>query len=269
MNLALGLVVFTVVGVGTLIHWMIPSMPLPIAFALAAVLAPTDPVAVGAVLEKARMPRRLLNILEGEALLNDASGLVCMRFAVVAATTGTFSLADAGMTFLWLAGAGIAAGVGVTLAVNRVQDFVAVRVGEELGSKILVSLLLPFGAYLLAEAVGASGILAAVAAGIAMAFAEQTGRALPTTRVRRAAVWDMVAFALNGAMFVLLGEQLPTIVRSAAAGPCGRRKARRGCSWSTSASSPRRWSPCGSSGCGCPSGCAAAATCRGRRGFRA
>ena len=79
------------------------------------------------------------------------------------------------------------------------------------GSKILVSLLLPFGAYLLAEAVGASGILAAVAAGITMAFAEQTGRALPTTRIRRTAVWDMVQFALNGAMFVVLGEQFRLI----------------------------------------------------------
>jgi Na+/H+ antiporter len=215
VSLALGLVVFTVVGVGYLIHWMIPPMPLPVAFALASALAPTDPVAVGAMLERSRLPPRMINIIRGESLLNDASGLVCMRFAVIAATTGTFSLVDAGATFLWLAGAGIAAGVATTWAATKVQDLVAVRAGEESGSKILLSLLLPFGAYLLAERLGASGILAAVSAGITMAFAEQTGRALPTTRVRRAAVWDMLQFALNGAMFVLLGEQLPLIVAGA------------------------------------------------------
>lgn len=216
-SLALGLVVFTVVGIGFLVHWMIPTIPLPVAFALAAALAPTDPVAVGAMLEQSRLPRRLLSIIEGESLLNDASGLVCMRIAIAAAVTGSFSLLDAGTTFLWLAVGGIGAGVATTIAINRFQDFVARRVGEESGSKILVSLLLPFGAYLLAEAIGASGILAAVAAGVTMAFSEQSGRALPTTRVRRAAVWDMLQFALNGAMFVLLGEQLPRILAGAAA----------------------------------------------------
>lgn len=216
-SLALGLVVFTVVGIGFLVHWMVPAMPLPVAFALAAVLAPTDPVAVGALLDKSPLPRRLLDIIEGESLLNDASGLVCMRFAVAAAATGTFSLVEASGTFLWLAAGGIAAGVGTMIAATRLQDFVARRVGEETGSKILLSLLMPFGAYLLAERIGASGILAAVAAGVTMAYAEQSGRALPTTRVRRAAVWDMLQFALNGAMFVLLGEQLPGIAAGSAA----------------------------------------------------
>ena len=215
LSLAFGLVVFSVVGIGFLVHWMIPSMPLAVAFALGAVLSPTDPVAVGAILDNGRMPRRLRHVLEGESLLNDASGLVCMRFAILAATTGSFSLADAGLTFLWTVVAGIAAGVGTMVAATRLQHLVALRVGEESGSKILVSLLMPFGAYLLAEAIGGSGILAAVAAGITMAFAEQSGRALPTTRVRREAVWDMVQFALNGAMFVLLGEQLPSIFRGA------------------------------------------------------
>ena len=216
VNLALGLVVFSVVGIGFLLHWMMPQMPLPVAFALAAVLSPTDPVAVGAILERARLPPRLLHILQGESLLNDASGLVCMRFAIAAAATGTFSIVDAGMTFTWLVAGGVAAGFGTTIVVTRVQATVARRAGEELGSKILLSLLLPFGAYLLGEKIGASGILAAVAAGITMAFAEQGGNALPTTRVRREAVWDMIQFALNGAMFVVLGEQLPTIAQAAA-----------------------------------------------------
>ncbi|MFT3971979.1 MAG: Na+/H+ antiporter [Amaricoccus sp.] len=214
-DLALGLVVFSVIGIGFLVHWMIPAMPLPVAFALAAVLSPTDPVAVGAILRKAPVPPRLVQVLEGESLLNDASGLVCMRFAVAAMVTGGFSVLSAAGTFVWLVAGGITAGVATTLGITLLQGRIAMRLGEEPGSKILVSLLLPFGAYLLAEGLGASGILAAVAAGIAMAYVEQSGRAMPATRMRRIAVWDMVQFGLNGAMFVLIGEQLPTIARGA------------------------------------------------------
>ena len=90
LELALGLVVFTVVGAGLLIHAMIPAMPMPVAFALAAVLSPTDPIAVSAIAERVHVPKRMMRILEGESLLNDASGLVCLRFAIAAALTGTF-----------------------------------------------------------------------------------------------------------------------------------------------------------------------------------
>src|SRR5471032_1588884 len=89
LELALGLVVFTVVGAGLLIHAMIPAMPMPVAFALAAVLSPTDPIAVSAIAERVHVPKRMMRILEGESLLNDASGLVCLRFAIAAALTGT------------------------------------------------------------------------------------------------------------------------------------------------------------------------------------
>src|SRR6266436_6380282 len=91
LELALGLVVFTVVGVGFFINWMIPEMPVAVAFALAAIVSPTDPIAVSAIAARVPIPKRLMHILEGESLLNDASGLVCMRFAVAAALTGTFS----------------------------------------------------------------------------------------------------------------------------------------------------------------------------------
>ena len=91
LQLALGLVVFTVLGVGFFIHWLIPAMPLAVAFALAAILSPTDPIAVSAIASRVPIPKRLMHILDGEALLNDASGLVCMRFAVAAALTGAFS----------------------------------------------------------------------------------------------------------------------------------------------------------------------------------
>jgi CPA1 family monovalent cation:H+ antiporter len=219
LELSLGLVLFTVIGAGYLIHWLIPSLPLAVSFALAAILAPTDPVAVSAIAARVPIPPRLMHILEGESLLNDASGLVCFRFAVAAALTGTFSLGDATLTFLWVALAGIAIGAGLTVIVSGAQRILAARIGEETGSPILVNLLLPFGAYLAAEHVEASGILAAVAAGITMSYVELSGRALATTRVRRAAVWDTVQFALNGVMFVLLGEQLPDIVRAAINAP--------------------------------------------------
>ncbi|MGB7480531.1 MAG: Na+/H+ antiporter [Burkholderiaceae bacterium] len=217
LEMALGLVVFTVVGAGFLIHWLVPSMPLTVAFALAAIVSPTDPVAVSSIAARVPIPKRLMHVLEGESLLNDATGLVCFRFAVAAALTGGFSLASASLTFLWLALGGLGIGAGFTLAVSLAQRALARHVGEESGSSILISLLIPFGAYLAAEHLGASGILAAVAAGITMSYVELTGRALATTRVQRAAVWDTIQFALNGVMFVLLGEQLPSILRGALA----------------------------------------------------
>jgi len=219
LELALGLVLFTVLGAGFLIHWLIPELPLAVSFALAAILAPTDPVAVGSIAARVPIPPRLMHILEGESLLNDASGLVCFRFAVAAALTGSFSPGSAALTFLWVALGGIASGVVVTLAMGAMQRLLAKRIGEEPGASILLNLLLPFGAYMAAEHLEASGILAAVAAGVTMSYIELGGRALATTRVRRNVVWDTVQFALNGVMFVLLGEQLPDIVRAALRGP--------------------------------------------------
>jgi Na+/H+ antiporter len=215
LQLALGLVVFTVLGIGFMIHWLVPAMPLPVAFALAAIVSPTDPVAVSSIGARVTIPSRLMHILEGESLLNDATGLVCFRFAVAAALTGSFSLARASLTLVWVAAAGIAIGVGITLLVTLAQRWLAPRYGEESGSPILINLLIPFGAYLLAEHLRASGILAAVAAGITMSYVELSGRALATTRVQRAAVWKTVQLSLNGVMFVLLGEQLPSILRGA------------------------------------------------------
>jgi len=223
ISLALGLVIFTVVGVGFLIYWLVPGMPLPVAFALAAVVSPTDPVAVSSIVSRCPMPKRLMHILEGESLLNDASGLVCFRFAVVAAVTGMFSLGSASLAFLWMALGGALFGVAVTFAISFTQRRMSRLWGEESGAAILINLLTPFGAYLAAETFHASGIISAVAAGITMSYIELHGRALATTRIQRTAVWDMVRFALNGLMFVLLGEQLPTIVSRAmkAAGEAG------------------------------------------------
>lgn len=215
VELALGLVLITVVGMGLFIHWMIPAMPMAVAFALAAVVSPTDPIAVSAIAARVPIPKRMMHILEGESLLNDASGLVCLRFAIAAALTGTFSAGTAALNFLWVAGVGLAIGVAVTLAVTRVKAWVTKRWGEDTGSQVLVSLLIPFGSYLLAEHFHASGILAAVSAGVTMSFAEISRQAMAVTRMRRNSVWDTIQFALNGIIFVLLGEQLPAILAGA------------------------------------------------------
>jgi monovalent cation/hydrogen antiporter len=217
LELALGLVVFTVLGMGFLIHWMIPAMPLSVSFALAAIVSPTDPIAVSAITARAPIPKRVMHVLEGESLLNDASGLVCFRFAVAAAVTGTFSLPTAAITFVWLALGGAMVGVTVTYVIMRVKNRVSARFGEESGSHVLLSLLVPFVAYQVAEHLACSGILAAVSAGITMSYLELAGEALGATRMQRAAVWDTLQFALNGVMFVLLGEQLPGILSGAVA----------------------------------------------------
>ncbi|GHD12630.1 Na+/H+ antiporter [Tianweitania populi] len=216
LGLALGLVVFTVLGMGLFINWLIPSMPLAVAFGLAAVISPTDPIAVSAIAQRVSIPKRMMHILEGESLLNDASGLVCLRFAVAAALTGAFSLQEAAMNFLWVAIGGVVVGVGLTWCVAHAKSFISHRFGEDFGSQILISLLIPFGSYLLAEHLHCSGILAAVAAGLTMGFVETTGDLQATTRIRRNTVWDTIQFTANGIIFVLLGEQLPGILDGAA-----------------------------------------------------
>jgi monovalent cation/hydrogen antiporter len=214
LTLAFGLVLFTVLGMGLFIHWLVPAMPLAVAFALAAAISPTDPIAVSAIAARTPIPARLMHVLQGEALLNDASGLVCMRYAVAAALTGAFSWSAALATFLWLALVGVAVGSGVTWLVARAATWASERWGEDGGAQILITLLLPFGVYLLAEQLHGSGILAAVAAGVTMSFTDswpwRSG-----TRLHRTAVWDMVQFAANGSIFVLLGEQLPALVLAA------------------------------------------------------
>jgi len=211
VTLALGLVLATVLGMGWFIHWLIPAMPLAVAFALAGVIAPTDPIAVSAVAARHPIPARLMHLLQGEALLNDASGLVCMRFAVAAALTGAFSLPGALVSFGWVAAGGLLIGAGVTWGVARIAARTTAQGTQGGGSQILATLLLPFGVYLLAEHLHCSGILAAVAAGLTMNLTDAwPWRA--ATRLQRTAVWDTVQLATNGAIFVLLGQQLPALL---------------------------------------------------------
>lgn len=209
MSLAIGLVVVTVIGMGFFIHWLIPAISLAVAFALAAILSPTDPVSVSAMTVNSPLPSRMAHILEGESLLNDATGLVCFGFAVLAATTGVFSLVSAAGQFVVVAVGGILVGLLVAWAIGWLNQFLVKRTGEEPAIQIMISLLMPFTAYLVAEHLLVSGILAAVVAGIAMHYEKIAGRMQAATRMQSKAVWDTVQTALNGMIFILLGEQLP------------------------------------------------------------
>ncbi|MEI9532531.1 Na+/H+ antiporter [Moellerella wisconsensis] len=214
LSLAIGLVIVTVVGMGLFIHWLIPTISLAIAFALAAILSPTDPVSVSAMTVNSPLPSRIAHILEGESLLNDATGLVCFSFAVMATLTGTFSLSSATGEFFIVALGGGLVGLVVACGIGQLNQFLVKRTGEEPGIQILISLLIPFTAYLVAEHLHVSGILAAVVAGIAMHYERLVGRMQSATRVQSKAVWDTIQIALNGMIFILLGEQLPRLWRS-------------------------------------------------------
>jgi len=213
LTLALGLVLFTVLGLGYFAHWMIPDLPLTVAFALAAVLSPTDAVAVSAITRRLGMPEKTMHILEGESLLNDASGLVALKFAVAATLTGTFSWADAGRSFLLIALGGLAVGTAAGWAYARARSTITRRLGDVAATQtVLLMMLLPFAAYIVAERLGVSGILAAVAAGITTNFADLERSEFIAERMQAQGTWAMVESSFNGAIFLLLGLQLPSII---------------------------------------------------------
>ena len=214
LTLAVGLVLFTVVGAGYFIHWLLPSIPLPVAFALAAVLSPTDAVAVSAITQ-GRLPTPLMHMLQGEALLNDASGLVTFKFALAAAITGVFSLTEASLTFVLVALGGLAVGVALSWLVGRLRMWMIARGWDDPATHVVFMLLLPFAAYVLAERLGASGILSAVAAGMMQSWLDLLPRQT-STRLLNRSVWSLLEFAFNGLIFLLLGLQLPDIVKAVA-----------------------------------------------------
>ncbi|VVQ20679.1 Sodium, potassium, lithium and rubidium/H(+) antiporter [Pseudomonas fluorescens] len=214
LTLAVGLVLFTVVGAGYFIHWLLPSVPLPVAFALAAVLSPTDAVAVSAI-SRNRLPTPLMHILQGEALMNDASGLVTFKFALVAAVTGVFSLANASLTFVMVAVGGLAIGVALSWLVGRLRAWMIARGWDDPATHVVFMLLLPFAAYVLAERMEVSGILSAVAAGMMQSWLDLLPRQT-NTRLLNRSVWSLLEFAFNGLIFLLLGLQLPDIIKAVA-----------------------------------------------------
>ncbi|WP_085724494.1 Na+/H+ antiporter [Pseudomonas sp. R37(2017)] len=214
LTLAVGLVLFTVVGAGYFIHWLLPGVPLPVAFALAAVLSPTDAVAVSAI-SRNRLPTPLMHILQGEALMNDASGLVTFKFALAAAVTGVFSLANASVTFVLVALGGLAVGVALSWLVGRLRAWMIARGWDDPATHVVFMLLLPFAAYVLAERMEVSGILSAVAAGMMQSWLDLLPRQT-NTRLLNRSVWSLLEFAFNGLIFLLLGLQLPDIIKAVA-----------------------------------------------------
>ncbi|WBG66003.1 Na+/H+ antiporter [Pseudomonas citronellolis] len=212
LTMAFALVLFTVAGGGAFIHLLIPEIPWAAAFALAAVLSPTDALAVSAIAQN-RLPRRLMHVLQGEALMNDASGLVAFKFAVAAAMTGAFSLLDASLSFLLVAAGGLACGVVLSWLLGRIRAWMIRRGWDDPATHVVLMLLLPFAVYMVAEEFGVSGILAAVAAGMMQSWTDLLPRQTHT-RVLNRSVWSMLEFAFNGVVFLLLGLQLPDILKS-------------------------------------------------------
>jgi len=213
LMLALGLVFMTVVAIGYFVHALVPTMPLPVAFALAAVLSPTDAVALSGIAGRNRLPEGLMHILEGEALMNDASGLVALKFAVAAALTGVFSLRDASVSFVIIALGGLAVGAAVAWLFSYTSThFLNLTEEGDPMPGVVMTMLIPFASYLFAEHFGFSGILAAVAAGMTMNYSSFATSSPASARVRASVTWTMIEFIFNGMVFILLGLQFPHII---------------------------------------------------------
>jgi monovalent cation/hydrogen antiporter len=204
--LAIGLVTVTTVTVAVVAHAFIDDLSWGVAFVLGAVVSPTDPVAATEIAVRSRAPRRLITLVEGESLINDATGLIAYKFAVAAVLSGTFSLADAMGDFLLSAAVGLAIGLTVGFGVAMLRKHV-----DDAPTEIAISLLTPYVAYLPAEALGVSAVLAAVTAGMCLGW-RSPELVTPSTRIQLVGFWEILSFALNAALFVLVGLQLQTVV---------------------------------------------------------
>jgi CPA1 family monovalent cation:H+ antiporter len=205
--LAIGLVLLTTAAVALVAHLLI-GMPWGVAFVLGAILAPTDPVAAQAVFRRLGVPGQAGTIVEGESLLNDGTGLVAYRIAVAAVVTGTFSVWEAGFSFLLVGGGGLVVGLALGWAVlplwARVRDpsiFIA------------LSLLTAYAVYVLAEEVlHVSGVLAVVSYGLYRGWRDPRIFPDASTRMRNISFWGVLIFLLESMLFVLIGQQLPLIL---------------------------------------------------------
>jgi Na+/H+ antiporter len=207
--LATGLVVLTSVSVAFVAHWVI-GLPLDVGFVLGAILSPTDTVATDAVAEETGMPSRLLTVLGGESLINDATGLVLYKFAVAAVMVGTFSFGSALGQFAYVAVVGIVVGLGGGLLGQRATRFLFDHNLTDDVISVTITLITPFLVYLAADRLGGSGVLAAATAGM---YLSQKGGGMYTPEARLVArsVWNTLFFVFNGALFIILGLQLRTI----------------------------------------------------------
>lgn len=208
--LALGLVFVTVFAGGYFIHWLIPSIPLPAAFALAAILSPTDAVAVSSLAGRINLPKGILRLLEGESLMNDASGLVAFKFAIAATVTGVFSITEAAGSFLLISIGGLVCGTIVAFLIVWLRMFIR-RLGmEDVTMHMLIQILTPFAIYLITEGFGLSGILAVVAGGIVHAIEKDRTESMQAElQVVSQNTWSVILYILNGLVFVVLGLQIP------------------------------------------------------------
>jgi monovalent cation/hydrogen antiporter len=205
-SLAVGLVGATIFAVAFVAHTGIDGLSWPEAFLLGAIVSPTDPVAATALAGRMGLPRRVVNIVEGESLVNDATGLVAYKVALGAVLTGTFSAWDAGGEFIYTAAGGLAIG----LLAGWVLSAVRARLNDP-PVEITISLFAGYLAYLPAEELGLSGVVAAVAVGLYMG--SQTSRlTTPTLRLQIGPVWELLMFILNSVLFLLIGLQLPVML---------------------------------------------------------
>jgi CPA1 family monovalent cation:H+ antiporter len=205
--LAFGLVTFTVVGVALAGQWFLPGFDWRVGLVLGAVVAPTDAIAATSIARRVGLPRGLVDILEGESLLNDASALLALEFGIgllIAGHVPTFGEGAARLSYL------IVAGVAIGLVIGEVVHQVEHRI-DDAPIEIALSILTPYAAYLLADFLRASGVLAVVACGLYLSR-KSSHFFSPTVRLQAWAFWESLTFILNGLAFVLIGLQLPYVL---------------------------------------------------------
>ncbi len=213
LSLAIGLVLLTVLILGFTLNWLVPSIPLAAAFALGAALGPTDAAAVMALGSTVKLTKRQKTLLNGEALINDASGVVSFNFAIAAAVTAAFSLLEATVSFLQLFFGGIIIGVVLGALFAWIIRLLRRRGLASTTVSVLFEVFTPFVVFLAAENVHTSGILAVVAAGILMQQKARFGVVSTDFAEQQMVshnVWEIAIFLINGILFVMLGMQLPT-----------------------------------------------------------
>ncbi len=218
---ALILVVLTTIGGGYFIHWIIPDIPLAAAFALAAILSPTDPVAVNGIAKRIHIPEEVLNLVRGESLINDASGLVAFNYAVAAVMTGYFSLQEAVFNFTYVFFVGAILGLVVGLLITFIRFNLHKQGINDVTFHSLLQILTPFIIFIVAEELfHASGVIAVVVAGIVHSLIrEKTETVTAQEQVLTENIWSMVLFVLNGIVFLLLGLNIPLSVTETVADP--------------------------------------------------
>src|SRR5213592_443135 len=203
--LAIVLVLLTMTATAYLFHGL-AGLPLAVAFVFGAIMSPPDAVAALSVTQNLRVPRRIIVILEGESLVNDATAFIAFRFAVAAVMTGAFSLGQASLQFLFVATGGVCVGLAVGWLATQVQKRL-----DDPPVQTMFSLLTPYLAYFSGEAIHVSGILAVVIAGIYYGW--RAPRILSARmRLQALPVWEMVVFILNGVLFMLVGLELPQVI---------------------------------------------------------